>query len=58
MFTNAMESVKKKKPNVLYEEISFREIEGGKAVQMLHIGSYDNEPRTFDRWMILLGSLL
>ena len=49
MFTNAMESVKKKKPNVLYEEISFREIEGGKAVQMLHIGSYDNEPRTFEQ---------
>lgn len=49
MFTTAMESVKKKKPNVLYEEISFREIEGGKAVQMLHIGSYDNEPRTFEQ---------
>ena len=24
-------------------------IEGGKAVQMLHIGSYDNEPRTFEQ---------
>lgn len=49
MFTIAMESVKKKKPNVLYEEISFRKIEEGKAVQMLHIGSYDNEPKTFEK---------
>ncbi|MDO5089884.1 MAG: GyrI-like domain-containing protein [Leptotrichiaceae bacterium] len=48
IFTKAFENVKKKKPNDLYDEISFKEIEDGKVIQILHIGSYDDEPKSFD----------
>ncbi|MGX7100705.1 GyrI-like domain-containing protein [Gemella sanguinis] len=49
IFTNALENVKKKKPNTLYDEISFREIEEGKSIQILHVGSYDDEPKSFEQ---------
>ncbi|MGT2749577.1 GyrI-like domain-containing protein [Streptococcus orisasini] len=45
--TEALETVKKKKPNDLYDEIGFEEVEDGKAIQILHIGSYDDEPKSF-----------
>ena len=48
IFTKALENVKKKKPNVLYDEISFREIEEGKSIHILHVGSYDDEPKSFE----------
>ena len=48
IFTQALENVKKKKPNVLYDEISFREIEEGKSIHILHVGSYDDEPKSFE----------
>ena len=48
IFTEAFNNVKKKKPNILYDEISFEEIEDGKSIQILHIGSYDNEPESFE----------
>ena len=47
IFLNALNTVKKKKPNVLYDEIAFDEIKGGKAIQILHLGSYDDEPQSF-----------
>lgn len=43
----AFESVRKKKPHTLLDEVSFQEIEDGASVQILHIGSYDDEPRSF-----------
>ena len=43
----ALERVKIKKPNRLYEKIIFDTIHDGKCVEMLHIGSYDNEPSSF-----------
>ena len=49
IFTNALENVKKKKPNALYDEMSFREIEEGKSIQILHVGSYDDEPKSFEQ---------
>lgn len=49
IFKKAVENVKKKKNNALYDEISFREIEEGKSIQILHIGSYDDEPRSFEQ---------
>ena len=49
IFTKALENIKKKKPNVLYDEISFREIEEGKSIQILHVGSYDDEPKSFEQ---------
>ena len=45
----AFEIVKKKKPNPLLEEVYFDEIEDGLSVQILHIGSYDNEPVSFNK---------
>ena len=49
IFTEALENVKKKKPNALYDEMSFREIEEGKSIQILHVGSYDDEPKSFEQ---------
>lgn len=45
--TKALEIVKKKKPNDLYDEIGFEEVKDGKAIQILHMGSYDDEPKSF-----------
>lgn len=43
----ALENVKKKKPHPLLDEITFDTMEEGLSVQMMHVGSYDDEPRTF-----------
>ncbi|WP_017210590.1 GyrI-like domain-containing protein [Clostridium beijerinckii] len=45
----AFEIANKKKADKLLEEAYFDEIEDGLSVQMLHIGSYDNEPETFSK---------
>lgn len=44
----AIEIVKKKKPNPLLENVIFDTMGDGLCVQMLHVGSYDNEPRSFE----------
>ena len=49
IFTKALENIKKKKPDTLYDEISFRKIEEGKSIQILHVGSYDDEPKSFEQ---------
>lgn len=38
---------KSKKPHVLLDQVKFQKINEGKCIQMLHIGSYDNEPLSF-----------
>ncbi|MFT6334526.1 MAG: hypothetical protein ACI86M_001274 [Saprospiraceae bacterium] len=38
---------KMKKPNKLLEKVKFETIADGKCNQMMHIGSYDNEPTSF-----------
>lgn len=38
---------KKKKPHPLLEKVKFETIEDGSCIQMLHLGSYDNEPQSF-----------
>jgi hypothetical protein len=43
----AFEIARKKKPHPLLDEIIFDDIEDGLSVQMLHKGSYDDEPETF-----------
>ena len=43
----AMEIVKKKKPHPLLDKVKFETISDGLSVQMLHIGPYDDEPKTF-----------
>lgn len=42
-----IEQVKIKKPDLLIDKVKFEKIEEGNCVQMLHIGSYDNEPASF-----------
>ncbi|MCK4979967.1 MAG: GyrI-like domain-containing protein [Candidatus Delongbacteria bacterium] len=42
-----IEKIKKKKPHKLLDEVKFGIIEEGKCVQMMHLGSYDNEPESF-----------
>ena len=43
----AIESVRKKKPTPLLGEVSFDTIKDGLSVQILHIGPYDDEPKSF-----------
>lgn len=45
----ALEKVRVKKPNVLYQEIYFRTITDGLCVDLLHVGSYDTEPDSFQK---------
>ena len=47
LVAQALDRVKIKKPNSFYESISFESIKDGKCIQVLHIGSYDDEPQSF-----------
>jgi hypothetical protein len=38
---------KKKKPHPLLENVTFNTFEEGNCIQMMHIGSYDDEPASF-----------
>ena len=49
----AMERVRKKNPHPYLEEVAFRSMEDGLSLQMLHVGPYDEEPKTSKLWMIL-----
>lgn len=44
----AFEYVRKKKPHPLLDEVNFGTMEDGLSVQMLHVGSYDDEPQSFE----------
>lgn len=44
----AFENVRKKKPHPLLDDVVFGTIKDGLSVQMLHVGSYDNEPQSFE----------
>ena len=44
---DVIEQAKIKKPNPLFDKVKFQKIIEGNCIQMLHIGSYDNEPATF-----------
>lgn len=37
----------KKKPNALLERVRFGSVDDGLCVQMMHLGSYDDEPESF-----------
>ncbi|GFZ30021.1 hypothetical protein CSC2_05470 [Clostridium zeae] len=45
----AFENVKKKKPHPLLEDVTFETMEDGLSVQMIHMGSYDDEPQSFEQ---------
>lgn len=48
-FNEMLELVKQKKPQKLLEKVEFKKITEGRCIQMLHLGSYDNEPETFEQ---------
>lgn len=48
LFNFFLEETKKKKPNSCLERAKFETIDEGTCCQMLHIGSYDNEPKSFE----------
>jgi hypothetical protein len=43
----AFEHVRKKKTHPYLDDVSFHTMEDGLSLQMLHVGSYDNEPQSF-----------
>lgn len=47
MVAAALEQLKTKKPNPLYEEIRFTAMQDGTCIEILHIGPYDEEPASF-----------
>ena len=48
-FKLAADKVAKKKPNVFYKDIYFDSMNNGKSVNILHVGSYDNENSSFEK---------
>ena len=42
-----LEETKKNKPHELLAKVNFERITEGKCIQMLHLGSYNDEPETF-----------
>lgn len=49
VINKAFEIVRKNKPHPYLDEVYFDEIEDGLSVQIMHIGSYDNEPVSFHK---------
>lgn len=45
--TEMIDFTKKKKPHPLLENLMFEKITDGSCIQMLHVGSFDNEPESF-----------
>jgi hypothetical protein len=48
LFDRFLTEVKRKKPNPMLGDLVLRQIRDGICCQMLHLGSYDNEPASFD----------
>lgn len=42
-----LERTKQKKFNILLDNVKFEKITDGECVQMMHLGSYENEPESF-----------
>ncbi len=49
MVAAALERVKAKKPNPFYTEMRFDAMHDGKCIEILHTGSYDDEPASFEK---------
>lgn len=47
MWQDALAKTRVKKPNLLYEEVRFGSMSDGRCVSILHIGAFDDEPRSF-----------
>lgn len=48
MFTQTLAVLNEKKPQAFLADIALETIHDGKVVQMLHIGSFDDEPKSFE----------
>lgn len=48
MFENAREEVRNRKCNPYFTDVSFETICDGKCIQVLHKGSFDDEPASFE----------
>ncbi|MBC5995311.1 hypothetical protein EAI30_07430 [Romboutsia ilealis] len=48
VFQEAIDIVKKKNKNILLDEVEFCTIDEGMCVQMMHIGPFDDEYKTFE----------
>ena len=48
-FNEMLELTKKKKPNNLLNKVEFKKISDGSCIQMMHIGSYDDEQTSFNQ---------
>lgn len=49
MVATALDSVKKKKPSSYLDEIYFDTLDSETCLQVLHVGTYDEEPTTFNK---------
>ena len=49
LFERFITEIKIKKPNICLDQIKYSTIADGLCCQMLHIGSYDSEPESFER---------
>ena len=49
MVQTALEKVKAKKTTPFYGEILFETMQDGKCIEILHIGSFDDEPISFEK---------
>lgn len=47
LFQHFLEQTKRKKPNPYLDQLRFEQMEDGLCCQMMHIGSYDDEPLSF-----------
>lgn len=44
-----LEQVKNKKPNLYLDKVRYQQITDGLSCQMMHIGSFDDEPESFSK---------
>ncbi len=56
-FYQMIELTKAKKPHPLLDKVKFQTIQEGRCVQMLHIGSYDDESQSFRQMEALASDL-
>ncbi|MFE8698104.1 GyrI-like domain-containing protein [Cytobacillus sp. FJAT-53684] len=48
-FEQFLEQTKRKKANPFLEKVRFEQATDGLSCQMMHIGSFDDEPKTFEQ---------
>lgn len=46
---SALSNVEVKKPNPLFSEVKFENMEDGKCIEILHVGPFDDEPLSFEK---------